>query len=83
MMEAVGFIGTHDKNVIMGVKMESIKTLAYCTLIVLVLSIVFGNVAEATQFFYFDAENGVIGEELPHHQTNGVNFCGPECSGSG
>ncbi|MCK5474842.1 MAG: fibronectin type III domain-containing protein, partial [Candidatus Aenigmarchaeota archaeon] len=49
----------------------------------------YSEIAEATTdavlassgnvYFYFDAEDGVVGEELPHHQSAGPNFCGPEC----
>ena len=35
-------------------------------------------------YFFFDAEEGTIGEEIPHHQSGGgSNFCQPECSGLG
>lgn len=44
----------------------------------------FGESARAEIYFYFDAEDGIIGNELPHHQSGGgSNFCQPECSGLG
>ncbi|MGP8323478.1 MAG: T9SS type A sorting domain-containing protein [Methanosarcinaceae archaeon] len=34
-------------------------------------------------YFYYDAEDGVVGEELPLASGNPANFCQTECSGSG
>ncbi|MEA1924240.1 MAG: hypothetical protein U9M95_00065 [Candidatus Altiarchaeota archaeon] len=42
----------------------------------------FEGSVRAEILFYYDAEDGIVGQELPHHQSSGIEFCQPECSSS-
>ena len=63
--------------------MNKLRNKYLAVLFNLLIYFIFSGVSQAEQYFYFDCEGGAIGEELPHHQSNGPEFCGPECSGQG
>jgi hypothetical protein len=62
--------------------MNKLRKRSIIALFNLLIILFFFGTSQATVLFYYDAEGGVIGEELPYHQTSGIEFCQPECGSS-